>query len=86
MDLATIVEPISGQKNGFHIKHGIFSAPRSANADVKLQPTKNIVTKRGSEVNGSWKNSEEEEYMWDGMNSRLANPDKSNNSSKRDPW
>lgn len=78
-------EPISGQRNGFDIKHGIFSAPRSANADVKLQPTKNIVTKRGIEVNGSWKNSEVEEYMWDDMNSRAANPGKSHSSSKRDP-
>ncbi|PWA59686.1 CID domain-containing protein [Artemisia annua] len=78
-------EPISGQRKGFDIKHGIFSAPRSANADVKLQPTKNIVTKRGSEVNRSWKNSEVEEYTWDGMNSRAANPGKSNSSSKRDP-
>lgn len=78
-------EPISGQRNGFDMKHGILSVPRSANADVKLQPTNNIARKRGSEVNGSWKNSEEEEYTWDGMNSRVANPGKSNSSSKRDP-
>nr|GEW71144.1 CID domain-containing protein [Tanacetum cinerariifolium] len=78
-------EPISGQRNGFDIKHGIFSAPRSANADAKLQPTNNIERERGSEVNGSWKSLEEEEYMWNGMNSRAVNPGKSNSSSKRDP-
>ncbi|KAI3746332.1 hypothetical protein L6452_08760 [Arctium lappa] len=80
-------ETISGQRNGFDVKHGFpnLSVSRSANADVKLQPMNNIASKRGGEANTSWKNSEEEEYMWDDMNSRLAIPGKSGSSSKRDP-
>ncbi|KAM0056579.1 putative transcription factor C2H2 family [Helianthus debilis subsp. tardiflorus] len=69
-------ETISGHRNGFDM--------RSANADGKLQPTNNIA-KRNGELNRSWKHSEEEEYMWDGMNSRLPNSVKSGGNSKRDP-
>ncbi|KAK1421064.1 hypothetical protein QVD17_23144 [Tagetes erecta] len=80
-------ETILGHRNGFDIKHELpnFSAKRSANADGKFQPTNNIAVKRFDELNGSWKNSEEEEYMWDGMNSRLPSSVKSGGSSKRDP-
>ncbi|KAJ9542706.1 hypothetical protein OSB04_029212 [Centaurea solstitialis] len=80
-------ETISGQRNGFDVKHGFpnLSASRSVNADVKLQPMNNVASKRGGEANTSWKNSEEEEFMWDDMNSRLPIPGKSGSSSKRDP-
>lgn len=80
-------ESIVGHKNGFDMKHEFpdFSAKRSANADGKLHPTNNTAIKRYDELNGSWRNSEEEEYMWDGMNSRLPNLVKSGASSKRDP-
>ncbi|KAI3725284.1 hypothetical protein L1987_65067 [Smallanthus sonchifolius] len=80
-------ETILGNRNGFDMKHEFpnFSAKRSSNADGKLQPTNNIAVKRFGELNGSWKNSEEEEYMWDGMNSRFPNAVKSGGSSKRDP-
>ncbi|KAD5960346.1 hypothetical protein E3N88_11818 [Mikania micrantha] len=58
---------------------------RSANADVKTQPINNIAIKRLSKLNKSWKKSEEEEYKWDGRNSRPLNSAKSGGGSKRDP-
>ncbi|KAL4592071.1 hypothetical protein LXL04_005052 [Taraxacum kok-saghyz] len=46
-----------------------YSLHKSSIPDVKLQPMK-----VGGEVSRSWKNSEEEEYMWDDVSSRTANP------------
>ncbi|KAJ9554919.1 hypothetical protein OSB04_009533, partial [Centaurea solstitialis] len=73
-------------RNGFDIKHGLpnHSLSRTAAADVKLQPSNNLMSKRGGEVSRSWKNSEEEEYMWDDVSSRSVTPSLSN-SSRRDP-
>ncbi|XP_071696816.1 polyadenylation and cleavage factor homolog 4-like [Rutidosis leptorrhynchoides] len=66
-------------RNSFDIKHGLpnYSVPRSATSDVKLPPIKKV---GGREATRSWKNSEEEEYMWDDASSIAAIP-----SSKRDP-
>lgn len=44
----------------------------------------NLTNKGGSEISRSWKNSEEEEYMWDDVTSVSVNP-ASSTSSKRDP-
>lgn len=69
-------------RNSFDLKHGLpnYSVPRSAVSDVKLQQ----LNKGGGEISRSWKNSEEEEYMWDDVSSVAVNPTASN-SSKRDP-
>ncbi|KAL7613376.1 hypothetical protein Lser_V15G05393 [Lactuca serriola] len=72
---------LSGQRNG----HGFPKV-----SPPNLQPSNNIGSKKGVLVNKSWKNSEEEEYMWDGINSQLAVPGKSGGGgggggSKRDP-
>ena len=75
---------ISGQRNGFSVKHS-FS---NTEAPKYHQPSQNINSIRSSVMSNSWKNSEEEEYMWDEMNSRLTGhgaPNVSNNMSK-DPW
>ncbi|KAL8255805.1 hypothetical protein R6Q59_030872 [Mikania micrantha] len=56
------------------------SVSRSAISDVKLQST----NKGGGEIVRSWKNSDEEEYMWDDVSSVSLKP-ASSNSSKKDP-
>lgn len=87
---AGVVETISSQKNGFNVKHGFpnYRAPKSAYADVHLKPTQSIANRSSSAMSSSWKNSEEEEFLWDDMNSRLKDhgaPNISNDANK-DCW
>ncbi|XP_076902247.1 polyadenylation and cleavage factor homolog 4-like [Bidens hawaiensis] len=74
-------------RNGFSTKceNPKSSTKKPANADGKLQSANNIAVKKFGQLNRSWKNSDEEEYMWGGMNSRLPNSVKSGGGSKRDP-
>ncbi|XP_022024434.1 polyadenylation and cleavage factor homolog 4 isoform X2 [Helianthus annuus] len=69
-------------RNSFDVKHGLhnYSASRSAIPDVKLQS----MNKGTGEISRNWKNSDEEEYMWDDVSSVATKPT-SSNSSKRDP-
>lgn len=86
---SSVVETISSQKNGFNIKHGLpnYRASKSAYADLQLKPTQSITNRSSSAISSSWKNSEEEEFMWDDVNSRL--PDHGaptiSNDSRKDP-
>nr|POE58102.1 isoform 2 of polyadenylation and cleavage factor like 4 [Quercus suber] len=86
---SSVVETISSQKNGFNIKHGLpnYRAPKSAYADLQLKPTQSITNRSSGAISSSWKNSEEEEFMWDDVNSRL--PDHGaptiSNDSRKDP-
>ncbi|BFG38695.1 hypothetical protein CerSpe_249690 [Prunus speciosa] len=87
---SSVAEPISSQRNGFNIKHGLpnYSAPKSANADPRLKTAPAIASRSSGVLSSSWKNSEEEEFKWDDMNSRLTDhgpPDISSNSRK-DRW
>ncbi|KAK1276650.1 hypothetical protein QJS04_geneDACA010081 [Acorus gramineus] len=61
------------KRNGFDSNHayGNYHAYRSSEAALQIPPTKGI-SSRGEVTSGSWKNSEEEEYMWDDMHSRFT--------------
>ncbi|KAG9155442.1 hypothetical protein Leryth_009872 [Lithospermum erythrorhizon] len=63
---------ISNQRNGYDVKHGGHNYPvhNSSSSDKLLQPKLDIANRNSSSLNNSWKNSEEEEYMWDDMTSR----------------
>ncbi|KAH1227844.1 Polyadenylation and cleavage factor 4 [Glycine max] len=65
---------MSGQGNGLGLKYSFLNteAPKSMILDVHHQPTQNISSTRTSVISASWKNSEEEEYTWDEMNSGLT--------------
>ncbi|XP_023745993.1 polyadenylation and cleavage factor homolog 4 isoform X2 [Lactuca sativa] len=72
------------ERNG-HTLSSNYSLHKSSIPDVKSQPINNLI-KGSGEVSRSWKNSEEEEYLWDDVSSRTVNPIlTSSNSSKRDP-
>lgn len=72
-------------KNGFDVKQGFQNYPglRSVNSAMSIQPTNNFASSVG--MNESWKNSEEEEYMWEDINSRLTEHG-ATNSLGRDHW
>ena len=85
----SVTETISSQRNGFNIKHGSqnYSASKFVNADPRLKATHNIAGRSSSGLSSSWKNSEEEEFMWE-MHSRLSEHDAANisNYSRKDHW
>ncbi|XP_022767162.1 polyadenylation and cleavage factor homolog 4 isoform X2 [Durio zibethinus] len=86
---SSITETTSSQRNGFNIKHGSqnYSASKYVNADPRLRATQNIAGRSSSGLSSSWKNSEEEEFMWE-MHSRLSEHDAANisNNSGKDHW
>ncbi|MBA0866767.1 hypothetical protein Goshw_024278 [Gossypium schwendimanii] len=86
---SSITETIPSQRNGFNTKPGSlnYSASKSVNADPRLQVTHNISGRNSSGLTSSWKNSEEEEFMWE-MHSRLSEHDAANfsNNLRRDRW
>lgn len=85
----SVAASISGQQNGFSVKQGLpnYSTPKSANVDLRPQQTQSTVSKSSPSVSASWKNSEEEEFMWE-MHSRLSDQDTAHLSinSRKDHW
>ncbi|KAA3463942.1 Pre-mRNA cleavage complex 2 Pcf11 [Gossypium australe] len=86
---SSVTETIPGQRNGFNVKHGSqnYSASKTVNADPRLHRTHNISGRNSSGLSSSWKNSEEEEFMWE-MHSRLSEHDAANfsNNMRKDCW
>ncbi|XP_047158707.1 polyadenylation and cleavage factor homolog 4-like isoform X1 [Vigna umbellata] len=82
-------ETISGQKNGFSLKRSLSNreAPKSINLKAHRQPGLNLTQIWNNMMSDNWKNSEEEEFTWDEMNSGLTDhgPNVSSNLST-DSW
>ncbi|CAH9071720.1 unnamed protein product [Cuscuta epithymum] len=78
---------ISGERNGYDLKHGFQNYPshKSASAEVYLHAAQDSTNRISPGLNGSWKNSDEEEYAWDDMHSRLPNHAIAKNTVK-DHW
>ncbi|XP_011094416.1 polyadenylation and cleavage factor homolog 4 isoform X1 [Sesamum indicum] len=78
---------VSNQSNGFHMEHEFESYPahQSANSDSHLLLKQNFASRKLNGVSRSWKNSEEEEYVWDEMNTRPTDLSAANTSAK-DNW
>ncbi|KAA3463941.1 polyadenylation and cleavage factor-like protein 4-like isoform X1 [Gossypium australe] len=86
---SSVTETIPSQRNGFNVKDGSknYSASKSVNADPRLHRTHNISGRNSGGLSSSWKNSEEEEFMWE-MHSRLSEHDAANfsNNLSKDCW
>ncbi|KAK4419329.1 Polyadenylation and cleavage factor4 [Sesamum alatum] len=78
---------VSNQSNGFDMEHGFesYAAHQSANSDPHLQLKQNFASRKLNGVSRSWKNSEEEEYVWDEMNTRSTDRNAADTSAK-DNW
>ncbi|KAK9126492.1 hypothetical protein Scep_015338 [Stephania cephalantha] len=86
----SVTEASASQRVAFEGKRDFskYRASKSAQPAVKLQPAvlmTNSVNRSSSTVNRNWKNSEEEEYMWDDMNSRLTDNGR-REISRKDSW
>lgn len=66
---------ISSKRNGYDLKHGLQNYPshKSGSSEAYLHATQDSINRNSTELNRSWKNSEEEEYAWDDIHSRLPN-------------
>lgn len=80
-------ETTAGQRNGFDFPnaYGNYRETKSSQNVSQLPPTEKIMSRSTKDTLGNWKNSEEEEYMWEDINSRLTDHGGTDNSRK-DGW
>lgn len=68
---ASCIGEVCGQRNGLSLKRGssIHEATKSLNLDahVALRRNSTEIPSRSSVISRSWKDSEEEQFMWDNM-------------------
>ncbi|KAI6697908.1 hypothetical protein NL676_018027 [Syzygium grande] len=85
----SVTQSPSSQRNGFIGKHGFssYQPSKSASVDSHLQPSHGITNISGG-ISSSWKNSEEEEFMWDSVDPRSMEHDVTNipSISRKDRW
>ncbi|XP_016473895.1 polyadenylation and cleavage factor homolog 4 isoform X1 [Nicotiana tabacum] len=76
---------ILSQRSGLDIKHGFQSiSQKSATSDAHPQLIQSLPNRTSTLTDRSWKNSEEEEYMWDDVNSAAKDRWASEDSDKSD--
>ncbi|GAB2300684.1 hypothetical protein Dimus_034720 [Dionaea muscipula] len=76
------VEEPSIQRNGYGVKPGIPNM--ATQLDRRHMPTINNSGRSDAEVSTNWKNTEEEEYMWDDLNTNV--PDSSVGNIGKGHW
>lgn len=82
----SVTPTISDQGSRFDDKHGFPSFPAQKSiSDVNMQPRPNFTSRSTGGMTKSWKNSEEEEFMWDDINLRVTDQGAASNSG-RDRW
>ncbi|CAN4117219.1 unnamed protein product [Withania somnifera] len=72
---------ILSQRSGLDMKHGF---QKSATSDAHPQMIQSLPSRTSTLTDRSWKNSEEEEYMWDDVNSAAKDRWASEDSDKSD--
>ncbi|CAL0317066.1 unnamed protein product [Lupinus luteus] len=72
---------ISGKRNAFSLRH------KFSNTEAHLQPTQQFPSIQNNVMSSTWKNSGEEEFMWDEMHSGLTDhgAPKATNNGNEDP-
>ncbi|KAL3358196.1 hypothetical protein AABB24_015374 [Solanum stoloniferum] len=76
---------ILSQRSSLDVKHGFQSIPqKSATSDAHPQLIPSLPNRTSTLTDRSWKNSEEEEYMWDDVNNAAKDRWASEDSDKSD--
>ncbi|KAI4378686.1 hypothetical protein MLD38_016130 [Melastoma candidum] len=75
--------PSTTQRHGFPAKIGDSGYPVPKLADFDSHPQSTVTNRSGRGISDNWKNSEEEEYMWDTVDPRLRDHSVENPANAR---